>query len=136
MIPSPKLITLGCVWDLRGVENSDHLQLSAETVDEVVPAAVHAVEDEEDVEDNHLDDHIDDHLDNQVAMEVNFKEDVKDDEDQQAEHEMIIIKIKIIRKKNQQAEHDLQARSQLEEPHTAKISESHLKKRKVFKYNL
>ena len=74
MIPSPKLITLGFVWDLKGVENSDHLQLSAETVNEVVPAAVHAVEDEEDVEDNHLDDHIDDHLDNQVAMEVNFKD--------------------------------------------------------------
>ena len=78
MIPSPKLITLGCVWDLRGVENLDYLQLSAETVDEVVPAAVHAVEDEEDVEDNYLDD--------QVAVEVNFKEDVKDEEDQQAGH--------------------------------------------------
>ena len=35
-------------------------------------------------------------------------------------------------KENQQAEHDLQARGQLEEPHTPKVSESHLKKRKVF----
>ena len=78
MIPSPKLITLGFVWDLRGIDNLDYLQLSAETVDEVVPAAVHAVEDEEDVEDNYLDD--------QVAVEVNFKEDVKDEEDQQAGH--------------------------------------------------
>ena len=50
---------------------------------------------------------------------------------------MIITNKKIIRKKkNQQAEHDLQARGQLEEPHTPKVSESHLKKRKVFKYNL
>ena len=89
MIPSPKLITLGFVWDLRGIDNLDYLQLSAETVDEVVPAAVHAVEDEEDVENNHLDD--------QVAVEVNFKEDVKDEEGQQAEHEMKITKKKIIR---------------------------------------
>ena len=55
----------------------------------MVPAAVHAVEDEEDVENNHLDD--------QVAVEVNFKEDVKDEEGQQAEHEMKITKKKIIR---------------------------------------
>ena len=32
-------------------------------------------------------------------------------------------------KENQQAEHDLQARGQLEEPHTPKVSESHLKER-------
>ena len=103
----------------------------------MVPAAVHAVEDEEDVEDDHLDDHMDDHLDDQVAVEVNFKEDVKDEEDQQAEHEMIITKNKDnLIKENQQAEHDLQARGQLEEPHTAKVSESHLNKRKVFKCNL
>ena len=74
----------------------------------MVPAAVHAVEDKEDVEDDHLDDHMD---------EGNFNEDVMDEG-------------------YQQAEHDLQARGQLEEPHTPKVSESHLKKRKVFKCNL
>ena len=36
----------------------------------MVPAAVHAVEDEEDVEDDHLDDHMD---------EGNFNEDVMDE---------------------------------------------------------
>ena len=42
----------------------------------MVPAAVHAVEDEEDVEDDHLDDHMD---------EGNFNEDVMDEGYQQAE---------------------------------------------------
>ena len=74
----------------------DYLQLSAETVNEVVPAAVHAVEDEEDVEDDHLDDHMDDHLDDQVAVEVNFKEDVRYERTSRLSI-MIITKIKIIR---------------------------------------
>ena len=74
MIPSPKLITLGFVWDLSGVENSDYLQLSAETVNEVVPAAVHAVEDEEDVEDDHLDDHMDEGNFNEVVMDEGYQQ--------------------------------------------------------------
>ena len=67
---------------------------------------------------------------------INFKEDVKDEEDQQAEHNDNNKNKENQIKENQQAEHDLQARGQLEEPHTPKVSESHLKKRKVFKYNL
>ena len=34
------------------LSEADHLQLSAKAVNEVVPAAVHAVEDEQDVEDD------------------------------------------------------------------------------------
>ena len=55
MIPSPKLIT----FQFRNLLSkilifpSIYLQLSAKAVNEVVPAAVHSVEDEEDVEDDH-----------------------------------------------------------------------------------
>ena len=68
--------------------SSVHLQLSAKAVNEVVPAAVHAVEDEEDVED--------------------------DDEE---------------------AEHDLHTRGQLEELDTTKVSDCHLNKKMRKKWN-